>query len=153
MPETYPADFFKTGQIRRKAGHCFVLMPFRKDLDEIFDTVKDVVESPPWNFTCKRADDFFAGGHIMATVLRGIAEAEFIVADLTDRNPNVFYELGIAHTVKRPEEIIFLAQSTDAIPFDLQPFRCIVYAQSIHGAKRLKTDLTKTLREDNEARL
>ena len=147
MPQTYPADFFKTERISHKAGQCFVLMPFREGLNEVFETVKEIVETPPWNFECKRADDFFAGGHIMATVLRGMAEAEFIVADLTDRNPNVFYELGIAHMVKKPEEIILLAQSMDAVPFDLQSFRCIVYAQTIQGARKLKADFTRTLQE------
>lgn len=147
MPGTYPEEFFRTERISRKAGQCFVLMPFREGLNEVFETVREIVEGPPWNFVCKRADDFFAGGHIMTTVLRGIAEAEFLVADLSDRNPNVFYELGIAHMMKQPDEIILLAQRIDAIPFDLQSFRCVVYSQTIQGARQLKVDFTKTLKE------
>jgi hypothetical protein len=146
----YPADFFEKEQISRKVGLCFVLMPFREGLKEIFETIKEVVEGPQWNFVCKRADDFFAGGHILADVLRGIGEAEVVVADLTDRNPNVFYELGIAHMVKQPKEIILLAQSIDAVPFDLRAFRCIVYSQSIQGAKKLKADFANTLGEITE---
>ena len=146
----YPAEFFKTEQINRKVGLCFVLMPFREGLNEIFETIKEAAESPPWNFVCKRADDFFAGGHILSDVLRGIAEAQVVVADLTDRNPNVFYELGIAHMVKQPREIILLAQSMDSMPFDLQAFRCIQYSQTIQGARKLKTDFTRTLGEITE---
>ena len=83
----------------------------------------------------------------MADILHGIAAAEIIVADLTDRNPNVFYELGIAHMVKQPTEIILLTQSRDAVPFDLQAFRCITYSQNIQGARKLQADLANALRE------
>lgn len=44
-------------------------------------------------------------GHILADILRGIREAEIVIADLSDRNPNVFYELGIAHMVKNAGEV------------------------------------------------
>jgi hypothetical protein len=140
---TYPADFFKSSNLRRRMGYCFVLMPFSLEMNEVFRTIRDSVEGDPWNFHCQRADDFFAGGHILADVLRGIEEAELLVADLTGRNPNVFYELGIAHMVKQPSEIILLTQDIGGIPFDLQPLRCIPYTQTMDGGRKLKDDLRK----------
>jgi hypothetical protein len=138
---TYPGDFFSIETIRRKVGYAFVLMPFEPGLREVFDTIREATENPPWNFICKRADDFFAAGHVLTDILRGIAEGELVIADLTGRNPNVFYELGIAHMVKRPNQIVLLTQNTDSVPFDLRGFRCIVYTQSIQGARKLKEDL------------
>jgi len=144
---TYPADFFHSQKIEPKAGYCFVLMPFDAPLREIFETVKETLEGPPWNFTCRRADDFFAGGHVLTDILRGIAEAEIVLADLTGRNPNVFYELGIAHMHKPPSAIVLLTQGIDAVPFDLQGFRRIVYTQSIQGARELRKDLANALEQ------
>jgi hypothetical protein len=122
-------------------------MPFAPGLNEVFETVRAIVQSPPWNFECKRADDFFGGGHILGDILQGIGSAQIVIADLTNRNPNVFYELGIAHMVKKPDEIILLTQDAASVPFDLQSFRCIQYTQSIEGARKLEKDLAKAFKE------
>ena len=67
--------------------------------------------------------------------------------DLTGKNPNVLYELGLCHGNNR--EVILLTQSIDDVPFDLQHWRCIVYDQSIAGAKTLKSALQKMFIEDS----
>lgn len=51
-------------------------MPFAQGLDEIVQTIRGTLESPPWNFDCKRADDFFGGEHVLGDILRGIGEAQ-----------------------------------------------------------------------------
>jgi hypothetical protein len=56
--------------------------------------------------TVKRVDDFFTAHHVMADVWRGIWGARAILADCTGRNPNVFYEIGVAHTIGRPVVLI-----------------------------------------------
>jgi hypothetical protein len=144
---TYPAEFFKTSEIKSKAGYCFVLMPFAEGLNDIFQAVRATLQSPPWNFECKRADDFFGGGHILGDILQGIGEAQVLIADLTDRNPNVFYELGIAHVVRKAEDIILLTQNMASVPFDLQSFRCIQYSQGTEGSRKLQEDLARALKE------
>ena len=144
---TYPREFFQRQPVTQKAGTCFVVMPFAARMTEVFATIRQAVEAAPWNFICKRADDFFAGGHVLLDVLRGIGEAQVVIADLTGKNPNVFYELGIAHMVKQPDEIILLTQNMKSVPFDLQAFRCIEYAQTIAGGKKLRDDIQRTLRE------
>jgi hypothetical protein len=65
-------------------------------------------------------------GHIIQDILCKIGEAEIIIADLTGRNPNVFYELGIAQMVKNVKQVILLSQDAESIPFDVRVFRCII---------------------------
>jgi hypothetical protein len=122
-------------------------MPFAPELKPVFETIWAVIETEPWNFVCRPADAFFAGGHILADILQGIREAEIVIADLSDRNPNVFYELGIAHMVKNAGEVLLLTQSMASIPFDLQGFRCIQYNSSEEGTRKLKEDLARALKE------
>lgn len=137
----YPKEFFKSNQIQRKKGQCFVIMPYANEYQEVYEIIRQAMESQELNLTCIRADDFFGGKYIMSDVLTGIAESEIIIADLTGGNPNVFYELGITHTVKDTEKVIMIAQDADSIPFDLKPFRSIIYKQNFAGAEKLKTDL------------
>jgi len=143
----YPKDFFETHQMETKKGQCFVLMPFAEELTEIFGTIRDAVESDELNLTCLRAKDLAGGGYILDDILKGIEESEVVIADLTRNNPNVFYELGIAHTRKDVEKVILLTQDMEAVPFDLRPFRCIVYKQSIAGGKELRNELIHALRD------
>jgi hypothetical protein len=142
-----PKTFFAETKITPQSGKCFVLMPFDPTLTEVFDTIRDAIQGPELRFTCQRADDVRVGGYIMDSVLRGIAEAEIVIADLTGSNANVFYELGIAHTVKRPEKVILLIQDMASMPFDLSAFRSIEYKQTIAGATRLKADLVGAISE------
>jgi hypothetical protein len=64
---------------------------------------------------------------------------------LTDRNPNVFYELGLAHALNK--EVILLTQDINDVPFDLRHFRIIVYQDSISGADKLKSTLKDFINE------
>lgn len=146
----HPKTFFEATPIATQSGKCFVLMPFADQFAEIYETIREAVESPGLNFSCQRADDIHGAGHIMQSVLKGIGESEIILADLTGRNPNVFYELGIAHMAKEVDKVILLIQDVETIPFDLTPFRCIVYEQSFSGARKLKDDLIKAIHETAE---
>jgi hypothetical protein len=116
-------------------------MPFAPAFDEVYETIREVLERPPLSFRCSRADELKGGGHIIEDILREIAEAEIIVADLTGRNPNVFYELGIVQMVKDVEKVILLSQDAESLPFDVRTFRCIIYKQTIHGARELQEKL------------
>ncbi|GAB6191435.1 hypothetical protein [Desulfocastanea catecholica] len=141
----YPKDFFQTHDVKTKKGQCFVLMPFMEAMNDIFETIREAVESHELNFTCMRAKDLTGGGYILDDILKGIEESEIVIADLTTSNPNVFYEVGIAHTRKDKEKIILLTQNIDTVPFDLRPFRCIMYRQSIGGAKELQRELVRAI--------
>ena len=142
----YPKTFFSSSDAKQRNGKCFVIMPFAQRFDEVYETIREALEGPELSFNCTRADDLVGGGHIIEDILRGIAEAEIVIADLTDRNPNVFYELGIVQMVKNVEKVIMLSQDAESIPFDLQAFRTIVYKQTIQGAKELQTKLVEAVK-------
>jgi hypothetical protein len=89
----------------------------------------------------------------MASVLDQIARAEVIVADITDRKPNVFYEIGVAHAVKPFETVIIITQSMEDLPFDIKDFRIIHYTCSVVGLEILKQQLADFIREVTPARL
>lgn len=84
---------------------CFVLMPFAPAFKSIWETIirATVVQHGD---NCSRADDVFAPGAIVDDVLKSILKADYLVADLTGRNPNVYYELGFAHALKKPVILI-----------------------------------------------
>lgn len=119
---------------------CFVLMPFNNDynLQEIYqDSVKKIVES--LGITCQRADDIYETKPIIETIWEQINKATFIIADLTNKNANVFYELGVAHTVGK--EVILLSQNIDDVPFDLRHLKIILYETTPRGVTNLEKQL------------
>ena len=92
-------------------------MPFAQRFDDVHVAIHEAVESV--GLDPVRADDIFTTRASLEKILRGIAEAEVIVADMTGRNPNVYYEVRVAHTVK--ENVVLLAQNVEEdVPFDLR---------------------------------
>ena len=79
----------------------------------------------------------------MNDIWDAINEAYIIVADVTGRNPNVMYEIGMAHTVGK--KVIILTQTMDDVPFDLRHIRCIVYEDSPVGLAELRRVITVTI--------
>lgn len=78
--------------------HVFMIMPFRRELRHVYDgSVKSACRA--LRFSVQRADDIFSAGDLLSGIWEGIVNAFVIVADCTAKNPNVFYELGIAHTL------------------------------------------------------
>jgi len=146
MATIYPKAFFKQVKKRVQKASCFVLMPFNPKMKEVYGAIKEALGSDFLNIECNRADDFHQP-HIIETILKGIAEAEFVIADLTKSNANVFYELGLAHCIKDIDKVIILTQDMKYVPFDLRQFRCIIYEQSITGLKELGNELIKTFKE------
>jgi hypothetical protein len=123
---------------------CFVLMPFNENFNATYTEVikKTVSECKP---DCKRADEIFGTRPIMEDVLEHIKKARVLVADLTGRNANVFYELGFAHALDK--KVILLTQEIGDVPFDLKHYRCIVYQNSIAGASKLAQGLKGTIEQ------
>lgn len=126
---------------------AFVLMPFTTELTEIYqNSVKPTVENAALNLVCRRADDIKSNKAIIQDIWKSICEARIIIADMTDLNPNVMYELGIAHTLGK--ETILLYQKNEIqikFPFDLSHIRRIEYENTMAGAVALGKELTLTL--------
>ena len=129
---------------RRK---CFVIGPIgdsqseeRINADWVLEYIlKPVLEDPEFNYEVDRADKGDPG-LITEQLIISIHEADLIVADLTGLNPNVFYELGIAHTLKKT--IIHLMTVGKSLPFDIQDYRGVFYDRStVPGIDQAKTQL------------
>ena len=81
----------------------------------------------------------------MTDVFESIMRANVVIADITGRNANVFYELGMSHSMGK--RVLNLAQGSEHIPFDLQRFRHIIYQDNSESCQALKEHLVRTLTE------
>jgi hypothetical protein len=110
----------------RKAA-CFIVMPFSQewsaDVHRILASACETAGVRP-----VRGDDLFTPTDILEDIWQSINGAHFVIADITGRNPNVLYELGIAHTLAKP--VLILSRQADDIPVDLATRRVIMYGQA-----------------------
>lgn len=122
----------------------FMLMPFGDQaINEFYeDHIKKVINE--LDMICVRADDIFNNKSIIDDIWRNINESKMIIADLTNRNPNVFYEVGIAHTLGK--QVILISQAESDIPFDLRHIRTIFYTNTTRGAAEFEIKLKETIK-------
>jgi hypothetical protein len=121
---------------------CFVLMPISGDFTPLYeDHLKKIIRKQ--SMTCVRADEVVSVGSITKDIWEKICSARFLVADLTGRNANVFYEVGLAHALGK--DVILLTRSMNDVPFDLKSLRCIVYEFTPRGVAELETRLEKVI--------
>lgn len=139
-----PISLFPTGPFSRNDRLCFVLMPFAEDLRAVYNGAI-VPAATDAELECQRADEIMRPGGIMAQVWQALVEARVVVADLTNMNPNVFYELGLAHTIGH--DVILLTQDRKWVPFDLQHMRWFKYQLDEHGLHLLKQNLSRAFKE------
>ena len=119
---------------------CFVLMPFCNSFDDIYKKcIQATMDSLSWN--CTRADEIHQPHEIIDQIWERILRADLIIADLTGRNPNVFYELGYAHALNK--STILLTQNINDVPFDLRHRRLVSYSASKKDQQKLKNELRK----------
>jgi len=118
-------------------------MPFEDELTAVYERgIKPVLELI--GYDVHRADDLGTHQSIIRDIVVNIETAPLVVADLTNRNPNVMYEVGIAHARSRPA--ILLTQAIDDIPFDLRSYRAIRYDPSALDFAELRDLATRHLR-------
>ncbi|MCG3156770.1 MAG: hypothetical protein DKINENOH_03394 [bacterium] len=126
---------------------CFVLMPFRKELDRVYtEAIKSACDKA--GFTAVRADDLIGPYNIHRDIIEYIFDSSAIIADLTDSNPNVFYELGVAHAIAN--KTIMILQEGLKPPFDIHNYRCISYELSETGLTALARRLAEYLQHLEE---
>jgi len=118
---------------------AFVLMPFDSAFDDIYKLGIQAVANE-CDVIAERVDEQNFSETILERIYRQIETADFVIADMTGRNPNVFYEVGYAHA--RGKLCTLLTQSVDDIPFDLRHHRHIEYGSSIQTLKsKLKSEM------------
>lgn len=118
-----------------------VMMPFAAEFNAVYQTIQEAVTGV--GLRCRRADDIWENPAIIQDVVTLIDRSTVVICDCTSRNPNVFYEAGIAHTLGR--EVILITQSDTDIPFDLRHLRYVRYLNNGEGREDLKTRITPRL--------
>jgi hypothetical protein len=130
-------------------GTCFVISPFGGWHDtyypEIFaPAIRDAKLTPV------RVDNLFRSSNIVHDIWHYVTTSRLMLADLTGRNPNVYYELGLAHAAKKP--VLLLTQDIEDVPFDLRALRVISYTlQQPRWAEALQRAITQGLLETLES--
>lgn len=118
-----------------------VMMPFAAEFDPVYVTLQAAVAAA--GMKCLRADDIWIDDHVIQDVVNLLCTASVVVCDLTGRNPNVFYEMGIAHALAR--EVIIITQSPDDVPFDVAHIRYVRYLPNREGRAQLSADVQRRL--------
>lgn len=122
----------------------FVLMPFSDDFNDVYQFgIKRACEEH--DAYCERVDEQMFDGTILERIFSQIARADVIVADMTGKNANVFYETGYAHALKK--RVILLTKSAADIPFDLKHYTHLVYGSIGELARQLAPRLAWALSE------
>ena len=113
-------------------------MPFEENFFEVYEMLKREFER---DFIFSHAADEDSQQNILKDIIQAIYEADIIIADLSGLNPNVFYELGVAHTLNK--KVIIITDNISSLPFDLKSYRAneysthfIKFAQLIEALKK-----------------
>ena len=110
--------------IRKMSDSCFVMVPFKAPFDLYYEKLIEPAVRQT-GLRPLRGDSIFRPSPIVGDIWEMIVDAKVLIADLTEKNPNVFYELGLAHAIGKP--VILIADDIGDVPFDLQSLRVILY--------------------------
>lgn len=129
---------------------AFVIMSFKPKYDQIyFQSIKPAFVEMGYN--CFRVDEDHGPINIPAEIIKSIIDANIILADISENSPNVFYELGISHSVGN-KTITIMSRGDNKIPFDFSHYRAILYDNTDQGLKLLRYEISesiKALERDN----
>lgn len=122
--------------------NAFVAMQFSDPYNEVYrDAIRPLVEEI--GFEPFRVDEAAGPGIILNDIWARITESTVVIAEVSEPNPNVYYEIGVAHALRKPT--VLLAQRGTRLPFDIGPHRCIFYDNSIPGRAKLLEALRSSL--------
>lgn len=116
--------------IQKELDFCFTIMPY----GDWFDIYYNEIYAPAITeagLVAKRADDLYRPSSIVHDIWQYTKECQLVLADLTGKNPNVLYELGLAHAIAKP--VILIVESMEDIPYDLRALRIIEYNKNAHN--------------------
>jgi len=132
---------FQSRTFNYKDKSIFVLMPFvEKWSNRLWSLLQEIADHN--HYECKRADNLY-GHDVLEDIWISINSASHIIADMSGKNPNVMYEIGIAHTLGK--KTILLSQDEDSIPFDFKRFRILLYEDNTDGFSKIKNELPNYL--------
>ena len=138
---TFAPDVFRIPDKPIEGNVLSVMMPFESKFSGTYTAIRNVCAR--LGIDCKRADDIWDNSILIQDVFELIFTSKAVITDFTDRNPNVFYETGVAHTLGKL--VIPITQSVGDIPFDLRHHRALTYLSNTEGLLKLEKDLERKL--------
>lgn len=146
---------YKIGLARRQPSQVFslkdlavqddlvaVMMPFDTAYRSVYKGIQTACNQ--LTLECVRGDEIWENHQVMQDIVDLILKAKVIVCDLTGRNANVFYEMGIAHALGK--DVIMITQNDDDVPFDVRSLRYIKYLGNAQGIKDMQGQLSARLK-------
>ena len=130
---------------------CFVIMPFGKYGTKTYNRNLKIYElmirpvAAEFDYKVIRADELENMGNITRDIIELLHESELVIADLSGKNANVFYELGVRHTLFRCGTIPIIRKG-ETLPFDIANYRAIFYTSELDGPEHFKKELQKRIR-------
>lgn len=118
-----------------------VMMPFGPEFNGVHAAI--VQAATQAGLKCKRADNIWEEHILIQDVVNLISRARIVVCDLTTRNPNVFYEMGIAHSLGK--DVVMITQSGADVPFDVRAHRYLSYLANQQGLDEMSKALQQRL--------
>jgi hypothetical protein len=118
-----------------------IMMPF-SGFDDVHQGIRNACIAA--GFKCQRADDIWGASSILQDIFSLIYTSKIVIADFSEKNPNVMYEVGIAHALGKL--VIPITQSLEHIPSDLRGHRFLTYLKNGEGIEKLTNELTQKLK-------
>jgi hypothetical protein len=139
---TFTPSVFKIPKKPINSKLISVMMPFSPAYRGTYDAIKRVADH--MELECLRADDIWENSTFIQDIFDLIFCSRIVVVDFSERNPNVMYETGIAHTLGK--NVIPITQSTNDIPSDLGHHRALKYLPNDEGFRNLSNELYKRIK-------
>lgn len=127
-----------------KQGLVFVIMSFDEKNNDTYSAIKD--ECKKLKLIAVRVDEVGGSGFVLRKIVNYIEDAEFLIVDLTDEKPNVYYELGYAHGAGNEDyDILLVAKEGTKLHFDIAPLAVHFYSSTEHLRKIVNEELKKMI--------
>lgn len=136
-PKVFSADSI----YKQEPDLVSVMMPFGAEFTPVLSALQSAASA--LGLRCVRADDIWEHHAIVQDIVNLIAKARVVVCDCSAKNANVFYEIGIAHSLGK--EVLLIAQSESDVPFDLRHLRYVRYLLNKEGLKALSAAVQSRL--------
>ncbi|MCU0093824.1 nucleoside 2-deoxyribosyltransferase [Pseudomonas koreensis] len=129
------------GKIKEIKKRVFVLTPFHPKYEPTYHTIKNVCTR--LGLECMRGDEQFKPGAVLSHILELIAQASIVIVNIDGRNPNVYYELGIAHAMGK--KTILVASDIESVPFDMKAQRIVLHKSKTELEHNLTSSLARSV--------
>lgn len=136
--------------ITEKQKSCFIITPIGNDTDPIRRHVDGVIDAAiipilkEFEYEARIPHRLSMPGSINKQIVQEIHDSDLVIANLTDKNPNVMYELALRHCLGTPA--IMIAEKGTELPFDINNQRTIFYVNDAKGVMVLQEDLRKSIK-------